>query len=453
MNYYQVLHDAPQLLHKFYKPDSIFYFGAEGSADQRAVGQEDINQKILSMKFSNCKVRLSVVEAQDSVEGSVLIFVKGNLTNDGTPSTEFVQTFLLAAQQPSGYYVRNDILRYSAPLPAPQKSDAAKIPANDIAGRGAEDRNEVEDKGQSKAKEPTEVRAKPASGEGNIQASSQKNKQTTNNVTANGSEIPREEPSQHVVGPSPSSLENRPQHDEAARAPSASSAKEDGVRFEGQTAPTSASKEPDTPSSWAALAARAAPLQPQTRPPPSAAVKAQKAMPTKEEAHEQSHPPPTASTALYINSLPFSCTRNQIEQLFSVYGQIKTIALPPNKKGYAFVDYVSPDSVAKAIKATHEQPLVLEGRRLKIEQRKNKQGRPRDNKNKRPKDPRESKDSTPTGDADTHQKEKAPQQQKGGAKGTGAGRSQRQPREGKNGNQSKSVNRTNPPASAGDTLS
>jgi hypothetical protein len=42
--------------------------------------------------------------------------VKGTITNEtgNAPSPrKFVQTFLLA-QQPTGYYVRNDILRYLA---------------------------------------------------------------------------------------------------------------------------------------------------------------------------------------------------------------------------------------------------------------------------------------------------------------------------------------------------
>ena len=38
--------------------------------------------------------------------------VIGELSNDGGPLHPFVQTFVLVAQSPRKYYVRNDIFRY-----------------------------------------------------------------------------------------------------------------------------------------------------------------------------------------------------------------------------------------------------------------------------------------------------------------------------------------------------
>jgi len=117
-------------------------------------------------------------------------------------------------------------------------------------------------------------------------------------------------------------------------------------------------------SSWAALAARAAPLQPQphARPPASAQKKPkpqqqqQQQQQQQDEDHEQ-RPPPAGAHQLYVSNLPFSSTKSQIDAIFGVYGEIKATALPTNK-GYAFIDYSSPESVAKAVAATTAQPVM-----------------------------------------------------------------------------------------------
>lgn len=62
------------------------------------------------MDFQDCKVRISNVDSQGSVE-NIVIQVIGEISNKGGEPKKFVQTFVLA-QQPSGYFVLNDMLRY-----------------------------------------------------------------------------------------------------------------------------------------------------------------------------------------------------------------------------------------------------------------------------------------------------------------------------------------------------
>jgi hypothetical protein len=92
---------------------------------------QNINDKIASLGFKKSKVHLSVVDAQPTLGGGVLLMVKGTITNEtgsNAPSPrKFVQTFLLA-QQPSGYYVRNDILRYLAEEDISAKTTAGTPP-------------------------------------------------------------------------------------------------------------------------------------------------------------------------------------------------------------------------------------------------------------------------------------------------------------------------------------
>jgi hypothetical protein len=91
-----------------------------------------IRETIVGLKLTSCKVTLSLVECQESLNNGIIIVVLGHLSNNGkqTPMQRLVgvmrtrsartggqprrfsQTFFLAAQEPSGYFVLNDIFRY-----------------------------------------------------------------------------------------------------------------------------------------------------------------------------------------------------------------------------------------------------------------------------------------------------------------------------------------------------
>lgn len=72
--------------------------------------QQPIQERIKALEFEDCKVRVSNVDSQASFD-NIVIQVIGETSNKGAEPKKFVQTFVLA-QQPSGYFVLNDILRY-----------------------------------------------------------------------------------------------------------------------------------------------------------------------------------------------------------------------------------------------------------------------------------------------------------------------------------------------------
>lgn len=72
---------------------------------------QEIHDKIHDLQLRDCKVLVSNVDSQASFEGSILIQVLGEISNDGQESRKFAQTFCLAPQE-SGYYVYNDIFRF-----------------------------------------------------------------------------------------------------------------------------------------------------------------------------------------------------------------------------------------------------------------------------------------------------------------------------------------------------
>lgn len=77
-----------------------------------------------------------------------------------------------------------------------------------------------------------------------------------------------------------------------------------------------------------------------------------------------------ASTKIMVKNVPFEATRNEIRDLFTPFGELKSVRLP-NKaggkghRGFAFVEYVTPDEAAAAIDALGTTHLY--NRRLVID--------------------------------------------------------------------------------------
>ncbi|KAJ1660561.1 hypothetical protein IWQ61_000524 [Dispira simplex] len=109
--YYTTLSKNTTHLHRYYKKQSSLIYGVEGKTVKPCFGQEEIHAKIVEANFRDCKVLVSNVDSIPSMNGSILVQVIGELSNDNGPSQKFTQTFLLA-EQPNGYYVLNDIFRY-----------------------------------------------------------------------------------------------------------------------------------------------------------------------------------------------------------------------------------------------------------------------------------------------------------------------------------------------------
>ncbi|KAI1120402.1 hypothetical protein F5Y10DRAFT_258507 [Nemania abortiva] len=108
--YYTTLSKTPEKLHLFYGKRSQLVNGQEGQSANISVGRQEIQDRIKDLDFQNCKVRVSNVDSQASFD-NIVIQVIGETSNKGGDPKKFVQTFVLA-QQPSGYYVLNDILRF-----------------------------------------------------------------------------------------------------------------------------------------------------------------------------------------------------------------------------------------------------------------------------------------------------------------------------------------------------
>ncbi|KAI1197377.1 hypothetical protein F5X97DRAFT_182287 [Nemania serpens] len=153
--YYTTLSKNPEKLHLFYGKRSQFVYGQEGQSANVSVGRQTIQDRIKDLDFQNCKVRVSNVDSQASFE-NIVIQVIGETSNKAGDPKKFVQTFVLA-QQPSGYFVLNDILRFideegeeEPAEPAEQEAASVEVeapaPAAAPAAEEAKEAEPVEEK-------------------------------------------------------------------------------------------------------------------------------------------------------------------------------------------------------------------------------------------------------------------------------------------------------------------
>ncbi|PSR90399.1 hypothetical protein BD289DRAFT_481742 [Coniella lustricola] len=125
--YYTTLSKNPSKLHLFYNKRSQFVQGPEAELVDVSVGRQAIQERIKELDFQDCKVRVSNVDSQASFE-NIVIQVIGEISNKSAEPKKFVQTFVLA-QQPAGYFLLNDILRYVSEGDEEASEGAAEEPA------------------------------------------------------------------------------------------------------------------------------------------------------------------------------------------------------------------------------------------------------------------------------------------------------------------------------------
>ena len=82
---------------------------------------------------------------------------------------------------------------------------------------------------------------------------------------------------------------------------------------------------------------------------------------------------------LYVGSLPFSTTEEELHELFSAYGQIASVRIVTDKftgmsKGFGFVEMESADDAKKAVDGLNGK--ALNGRTLIVNEARPEEKRP-----------------------------------------------------------------------------
>ncbi|KAK4838846.1 hypothetical protein QYF36_016921 [Acer negundo] len=105
--YYRILHQSPELVHLFYQDVSTLGRPEEDGAMSITTTMQAINDKILSLDHGEFCAEIINLDAQESYNGGVLVFVTGK----DNVKRKFTQSFFLAPQE-RGYFVLNDVFRY-----------------------------------------------------------------------------------------------------------------------------------------------------------------------------------------------------------------------------------------------------------------------------------------------------------------------------------------------------
>ncbi|CEO94481.1 unnamed protein product (mitochondrion) [Plasmodiophora brassicae] len=381
--YYMTLGNAPQNVHRFYGIDSRFARLEQGTAlpidqDHNVVGQVQIHEKIRELQYQNCKVLIDTIDFQESLDGSILVLVTGLFSNQGETPRPFCQSVVLARQE-RGFYVRNDLLRYtgsgprtetppvtpvapgtSIPQPNPPQEEAPVAPAPPAVAATAAAAEEEPASAPASAEEESEGN-EPEVVEADEKAVTEDGPQAEDAEPA-----PEQEEAEAAVPEAPEVVEEKPVEPapKPARPSSWASLVRKDLPAPAPSAPTTSVKPAAAPSAptTSVKPAAARNVAPATE---AASTPAPGEQPT-QKPFIPAKSPPNLSNHLFVQNLPDGVTQAEVASLFKAYGPIVRVELLP-KRPFAFVVFESADGVAKSLQA---KSIVLQGRELSVDQRK-----------------------------------------------------------------------------------
>ncbi|KAI8147813.1 hypothetical protein BJV82DRAFT_593453 [Fennellomyces sp. T-0311] len=348
--YYTFLNKNPQKLYGFYGKDSLMVRGDEGKPAATLRGQEEIRKKIDDLGFHDCRVLVTQVDSQVSMSDGLIVQVLGEMCNRDGPVQKFSQTFFLAPQ-PNGFYVLNDVFRYL-------KDDV------DI------DYYTCEDKQLEKGED--------AAAESNTVTTESREAAAATTVSHTTTEAVELDSTAATTASTPVIETATPAPEEEEEEKKQKPKEEPRVDDKGEV--KSLEKKPNTPTTWANMAARnevkpwggAAPATPEpksspasttttttTAPPPS--------KPTPAKNHEHREPVPKEEmTDVFLKYIKNLTTEQVREAFTSEFGEVKSVSFHSGRNS-GFLSFVSPEACQKALgqrKVTvGETVVVVEERR------------------------------------------------------------------------------------------
>jgi len=409
--YYTILHKDPTQLHRFYTKESRLTHGVSPNAksdEQPVCGQEAIYEKISQLNFKNCFTKIRSVDSHPTLAGGVVIQVNGELANSGMQYRKFMQTFVLAQQEPKKYHVVNDIFRYQDETFEDTENDETidgtvesengyqtydGVQSNDLNDVPIDQEVPLITNNKPLIDEPTDDYAysgylqndQEQEPKMNGDIASEEPEEVQNNETE--AQYVEEEPDLPVEKPAdvevPVEPVPEPSITETAE-PTQEEIKPIVNEPEEQVQPTEP-EGPPKPVTWAALAKKntassvvVAPVAtPQPKPAPKKSSPApQKAPPKKREEpqpkKEQSEEPRRRNIApdnhqIFIGNLPTSITEKDVRDHFGEFGNIIEIRL--NAKNFGFIAFDGPDAPSKILtKAKVKmESIVIHGNTINIE--------------------------------------------------------------------------------------
>ncbi|CAH8350392.1 unnamed protein product [Eruca vesicaria subsp. sativa] len=358
--YYYILHQSPQHVHRFYQEISKFGRPEENGVMSITSTLQAIDKKIQALGIGVINAEIATVDTQESYGGGFLVLVTGYLTGKDGVRRRFTQTFFLAPQE-TGYFVLNDIFRY---FDEPTIVHGTQSPENNIQA-------------------PVSVHQDPAAGQDNADDFVQE-KYVQENHAVEQSDVlsksinvpevftPSEDAQVSVTEEAPVDVQKVEESDSrTGEAPKRSYASIVMVMKE-NAAPKSALKmptklvEPKRQEEQAIHIPLPTPLAEKSDSGANEAVNGN------EQDKERSPGP-----SIYLKGLPLDATPALLENEFQKFGLIRTNGIQVrSQKGFCFgfVEFESASSVQSAIEAS---PVVLNGQKVVVEEKRSTRGKGR----------------------------------------------------------------------------
>uniref|UniRef100_A0A3B3U321 GTPase activating protein (SH3 domain) binding protein 1 n=1 Tax=Poecilia latipinna TaxID=48699 RepID=A0A3B3U321_9TELE len=132
--YYTLLNQAPDYLHRFYGKNSSYVHGgldSNGKPLEAVYGQAEIHKRVMALSFRDCHTKIRHVDAHATLNEGVVVQVMGELSNNMQPMRKFMQTFVLAPEGTvaNKFYVHNDVFRYQDEVFGDSDSEPPEEPA------------------------------------------------------------------------------------------------------------------------------------------------------------------------------------------------------------------------------------------------------------------------------------------------------------------------------------
>ncbi|KAG9445723.1 hypothetical protein H6P81_011851 [Aristolochia fimbriata] len=350
--YYHILHHSPDLVYRFYQETSKLGRPEAEGAMSLVTTMQAIDEKIRSLDYSESRAEIKTVDAQESLNGGVLVLVTGYLTGKDNVKKNFTQSFFLAPQD-KGYFVLNDIFQYVEDVEhhaevnqgspngtgAPLASHTDPLPVQD---------NQVVEQNASLSEEDVTVEEvyNPSDHE-------------------DGSVVEEETPEAEVVDEVPS--------DPEVVADSNPATVQEEAPKKSYASIVKVMKEP-VPSVSAPIPARPTPANPERQLAPSPQNQAPEVTVSSSSAAENGSNQEAEADgySIYIRSLPVNATVAQLEEEFKKFGPIKSggVQVRSNKQQgfcFGFVEFEVASAVQSAIEAS---PIMIGGRQAHVEEKR-----------------------------------------------------------------------------------
>ncbi|PWA69377.1 nucleotide-binding alpha-beta plait domain-containing protein [Artemisia annua] len=130
-HYYDLLHKSPGLAYHYYKDTSQLGRPEDDGSFSITTTMDAINAKIRSLNYGDLKFEIKSFDAQTSLNYGVTLLVIGCMTGKDNIVRDFSRSFFLAPQE-SGYFVLNDMFRYTDNVTCGPEPEVVATPANNV---------------------------------------------------------------------------------------------------------------------------------------------------------------------------------------------------------------------------------------------------------------------------------------------------------------------------------